>query len=71
MFRLSVFRLSAFWLSSFQASSERLASRSVEGTKNKVPVTGLEKSRRRSVFPTGSPMNMFSSMRLVVENFPA
>ena len=38
------------------------SSRSTEGTKNKPPVSAVEKSRMRSVLPGGSPMNMFLSM---------
>ena len=49
----------------------RSSSMSRVGTKNSVPVTAVLKSRRRSVLPTGSPTNMFSSIFRVVPNVPA
>ena len=39
-----------------------------DGTKKRVPVIGVLKSSRRSVLPTGSPTNIFSSIRRVVLN---
>src|SRR5258708_3465361 len=45
--------------------SGRSSSRSAEGTKNRLPVTAVEKSSIRSVLPGGLPKNMLISIRSV------